>query len=246
MEYRHILIEQSDGIATLTLNRPEVLNAYHPEMGDELVDAFAALRDDEGVRVVILTGAGRGFCSGVDLKYMQEQAARAERGEEFRQVGEEAFVRSFPLELASYPKPVIVAFNGAAVGAGVTLSLLCDIRIAAESAKFGLTFTKLGMLPGLGSTHLLPKIVGLGKALELVLTARIIDAREAAEIGLVNKVVADDRLMDEARSMAAMIAECEPAALASAKRALHYGAASTLEAAFKNESDASEQLRKGS
>ena len=244
MEYQHILLQQTDGIATLTLNRPEVLNAYNPEMGDEIVDAFARIRADDEMRVVILTGAGRAFCAGVDLKYMKEQAARAQRGEDFRSVGEEDFVRSFPLELAAFPKPTIVAFNGAAIGVGVTMSLCCDIRIAAESAKLGATFTKLGMLPGLGSTHLLPKIVGLGKALELVLTARVIEAHEAAEIGLVNKVVPDDRLMSEARALAALICENSPSAVAAAKRALHYGAAATLEAAMKNESDQGGELRK--
>ncbi len=132
MAYQHILFERSEGIATITLNRPEVLNAYIPDMGDEIVDAFSVARGDEAVRVVILTGAGRGFCAGVDLKYMR---ANAERGAGSRPVGDEAFVRTLPLELSRYPKPIIVAFNGVAIGVGVTMSLPCDIRIAAESAK---------------------------------------------------------------------------------------------------------------
>ncbi|MFQ5515190.1 MAG: enoyl-CoA hydratase/isomerase family protein [Myxococcota bacterium] len=245
MEYRNILYESVEGIATITLNRPDVLNAYNPEMGDEVVHALSQVRDDPRVRVLMITGAGRGFCAGVDLKYMKEQEARRARGESVRAIGEEDFVRHMPLELSVFPKPVLVAFNGAAIGVGVTLSLPCDIRIAAESARFGLTFTRLGMLPGLGSTHLLPRIVGLGKALELVLTARVIDAREALEIGLVSRVFADDALLPEARTMAAAIAEGSPGALAGAKRALHYGATATLEAAIKNEADTSAQLRRG-
>jgi len=240
MEIRY---EASDAVATITLDRPDVLNAYQPKMGDELVDAFAAARDDDAIRAVILTGAGRAFCAGVDLKFMKEHAARIAGGEDLVPLGEEHFVRGFARDLAAFPKPVIVAINGPAIGVGVTMALPCDIRLAAEGAKLGLTFTKLGMLPGLGSTHLLPKIVGLGRALELVLTARVIEAREAAEIGLVNRVVPPEDLMDEARATAARAAECNPAAVAAAKRALHFGASSTLAEAMENERSRSGALR---
>ncbi len=243
MEYEHILFETTDGIATITLNRPDVLNAYQPQMGDELVRAFDQVRDDETLRVAILTGAGRAFCAGVDLKFMKEHAARIAQGEDLVPLGEEHFVRGFAQDLASFPKPVIAAINGPAIGVGVTMSLPCDVRLAAEGAKLGVTFTKLGMLPGLGSTHLLPKIVGLGKALELILTARVIEAREAAEIGLVNRVVPAEGLMAEARKMAALAAECDPDALAAAKRALHFGASATLSEAMQNERSQSGAIR---
>lgn len=240
--YQNILFEIDSGIATLTLNRPEKLNAYTLEMGDEIVDAFARIRADAGVRVALLTGAGRGFCAGVDL-----DALRAHQGQPSatggRRLGEEDFLRVLPRELAEFPKPVIVAINGAAIGVGVTMTLPCDIRIAADTAKLGLTFAKLGLLPGLGSTHLLPRLVGMAKALELVLTARVIPAAEAAEIGLVNRVVPAASLLDEARALARAMMECKPEVLAAAKAALRFGAAAGLAEAMQNERDASALLR---
>ncbi len=228
MGYQYILFEKSEGIATITLNRPEVLNAYIPEMGDEVVQAFSEVRDDDDVRVVILTGAGRAFCAGLDLKRQRDVREKQQRGEPVPDMGG-AFVRDMPLELTRFPKPVIVAINGHAIGVGVTMALPCDIRIAAEDAQIGMPFTKLGMLPGLGSAHLLPKLVGLGKAMELVLTSRIIDGKEAERIGLVNKAVPLDRVLDEARAIARELIECNADSLARAKVALHHGASATLE-----------------
>jgi enoyl-CoA hydratase/carnithine racemase len=242
--YRTILFEASAGIATLTLNRPEVLNAYTPEMGEEIVAAFLRLRDDDAIRVVILTGAGRGFCAGVDLECLKRsQAGAAPPASPGPKLGEEAFIRTFPLDLAAFPKPVIAAINGAAIGVGVTMTLPCDIRIASDTARLGLTFTKLGLIPGLGSTHHLPKIVGLAAALDLVLTARVIDAEEAASIGLVNRVVPAASLMSAARELAAQVAQCDPDALAAAKRAIRHGTESPLAEAFRNEHAESEKLR---
>jgi enoyl-CoA hydratase/carnithine racemase len=240
--YETILLERADGVATLTLNRPEKLNAYLPQMGEDLVHAFRALRDEDAVRSVILTGAGRGFCAGVDLEALKAMQSGAPAGDGPR-LGEETFVRGFAQELLEYPKPVIAAINGAAIGVGVTMALPCDIRVAAESAKLGVTFAKLGILPGLGSTHLLPRIVGLAKAQELVLTARVIRAPEALEIGLVNRVVPDDRLLAEARSMAGEMAACDPDALAFAKRALQRGAVTDMAEAMRHEQEASAALR---
>ena len=237
-----ILVEVKDGVATLTLNRPDKLNAYTVQMGLELVDAFRSVREDPAVRSVILTGAGRGFCAGVDLEALKNMQAGGDAGGGPR-LGEEEFVRSFPLELLEYPKPVICAINGAAIGVGVTMALPCDVRIAADTAKLGVTFTKLGILPGLGSTHLLPRIIGLAKALELVLTARVIRADEAREIGLVNQVAPADGLLDAAREMAAAMAECDPDALALAKRALQQGASATMAEAMAHEQAASQALR---
>jgi enoyl-CoA hydratase/carnithine racemase len=240
--YRNILFEIADGIATVTLNRPEKLNAYTLEMGDEIVDAFAKIRSDDAVRVAILTGAGRGFCAGVDLDALKAHQSEPAGGSA-RRLGEEDFLRVLPLELLELPKPVIAAINGAAIGVGVTMTLPCDIRIAADTAKLGLTFAKLGLLPGLGSTHLLPRLVGLAKALELVLTARVIPAAEAAEIGLVNRVVPADSLMDEARGLARAMLESRPEVLAAAKAALQLGARSSMSEAMQNERDASARLR---
>ena len=230
---RCVLVDTADAIATITLNRPEKLNAYTVEMGEEVVDAFRCLRDDAAVRAVILTGAGRGFCAGVDLDALRTD----------RRLGEEDFLRKLPLEIVAYPKPVIAAINGAAIGVGVTMTLPCDLRIAADGAKLGLTFAKLGLLPGLGSTHLLPRLVGLSKALELVLTARVLSAGEAAEIGLVNRVVPADSLAKEARETARALVELRPEVLAAAKAALHFGAGASMADAMQNEQKASAVLR---
>ena len=244
--YDTILFEVSDGIATITLNRPEKFNAYTPQMGVDIVDAFERVRGDDDARVVILTGAGKGFCGGVDLEILkQSQMGGAQKGSA-PALGSEAFVNSFPLELLRFPKPVIAAINGAAIGVGVTMTLPCDIRIAAEGAKLGLTFAKLGILPGLGSTHLLPRLVGNANASELILSARIILAEEAARMGLVNRVVPRDELHAEARELAAAMAELKPEVLAHAKAALRYGSAASMEDAMKNEAVASAALRGGS
>jgi enoyl-CoA hydratase/carnithine racemase len=238
----NILYDVSDGIATITLNRPEKLNAYTLDMGEEAYAAFGRSRDDDAVRAVILTGAGRGFCAGVDLEHLQQQPAAADPNAP--RLGEEAFVRKLPLELLEYPKPVIAAINGACVGVGMTMALPCDIRIAAEDAKLGLTFAKLGILPGLGSTHLLPRLVGTARALELVLSAKLIRGHEAAAIGLVNAAVPAEDVVATARAQAHEMIACDPAVLAAAKRALHYGAAATMEAAMANEQRESAELRR--
>jgi len=206
------------------------------------VEAFAQAERDPDVRVVILTGAGRGFCSGVDLEALKAQQAGQESGPGPR-LGEEAFLRSFPRELLVYPKPVIAALNGAAVGVGVTMALPCDVRIAAEHAKLGVPFTKLGILPGLGSSYLLSRIVGEGRARELVLTARLIRAPEAFEMGLVNRVVPAEELLPTARAMAAEMIECDPDALAVAKRVLTAGPQGDMAQAMRNEQEAQVTLR---
>ena len=204
--YDHILYDVDEAIATITLNRPDKLNAYIPAMGEEVVDAFARAKGDDAVRVVVLTGAGRGFCAGVDLEHLKasflvgaggaaEAASDTAPREGKKRLGEEDFLRVLPLDLVDFPKPVIAAINGHAIGVGITMALPCDVRIAAAGAKIGLTFAKLGILPGLGSTHLLPRLVGMAKAQELVLSARVILAEEACEIGLVNRVVPAEALI---------------------------------------------------
>jgi enoyl-CoA hydratase/carnithine racemase len=236
------LYDVADGIATVTLNRPEKLNAYTLAMGDAVVAAFRRAREDDAVRAVILTGAGRGFCAGVDLDALRAHQAGGGASEGPR-LGEEDFLRKLPLELLEYPKPVIAAVNGAAIGVGVTMILPCDVRLAASSAKLGLTFAKLGLLPGLGSTHLLPRLVGRAKALELVLSARVIPAVEAAEIGLVSRVVAPEELLAEARALAGEMAQHRPEVLAAAKAALRYGEEHGMAEAMAREQALSAELR---
>jgi 2-(1,2-epoxy-1,2-dihydrophenyl)acetyl-CoA isomerase len=237
-----ILTDVSAGIGTITLNRPEKLNAYTTEMGDEVTATIRAWRDDPAVRAVILTGAGRGFCAGVDLEHLRAHQA-GQNASKGPRLGEEDFLKKLPLELAEYPKPLIAAVNGAAIGVGVTMILPCDVRIAADSAKLGLAFVKLGILPGLGSTHLLPRIVGRAMALELVMSARTIGAAEALACGLVNRVVPAEKLQAEARELAAQIAANPPHAVAAAKAALNYGHAHSMSEAMRNEERASAELR---
>ena len=244
MPHRHILSDVTDGIGTLTLNRADKLNAYTPEMGEEVTAVLRAWRDEAAVRAVILTGAGRGFCAGVDLEHLKAHQAGANASKGPR-LGEEDFLRKLPLELVAYPKPLIAAVNGAAIGVGVTMILPFDVRIASEEAKLGLAFVKLGILPGLGSTHLLPRLVGRAKALELVLSARTIPAREAFEIGLVNRVVPAEKLLPAARELAAAIAAHRPEVVAAAKAAVSFGAEHGMEESMRNEERASAALREG-
>jgi 2-(1,2-epoxy-1,2-dihydrophenyl)acetyl-CoA isomerase len=236
-----ISYEVSEGIATIAFARPDKLNAYTPMMGEETVAAFERAREDDAVRVVILTGEGTGFCAGVDLDVLKAHMA-GEQAVAGPKLGQEAFVNTWPLDLVDYPKPVIAAINGAAYGVGVTMTLGCDVRIAARSAVLGLNFTRIGMLPGLGSTHHLPRLVGIGKASELILSAAKLSAEEAAGIGLVQRVVDDDQLMDEARSLALAMAKGRPEVLAAAKKALRYGAESTLAEALSEEKRLSGEL----
>jgi enoyl-CoA hydratase/carnithine racemase len=232
--YQTIRYEVHEGIATISLDRPEKLNAYTPEMGDEIVAAFEQARDDDAVHVVILTGEGRAFCAGVDLDSYKAQMAGESPGKGPK-LGEEAFVRTWPLDLVRYPKPIIAAINGAAYGVGVTMTLGCDVRIAARGAVLGLNFTRLGMLPGLGSTHHLPRLVGIGKASELLLSAAKLSAEEAHEIGLVQRVVDDDALVGEVRALALAMAEIRPEVSSAAKQALRHGAEASLSDAIREE-----------
>jgi enoyl-CoA hydratase/carnithine racemase len=215
--YKTLLVDTEDRIAIVTLNRPRVLNAFCRQMMLDLMAVLDALAADTGVRAVILTGAGRAFCAGLDLAE-QRQPMTQERIAEARDLA-----TTGPLKVMRFPKPLIAAINGIAVGVGVDMTLPCDIRIASESATLGLTFARVGLIPEFGGTYMLPRILGLAKALDLVLTGRTLSAREAEEVGLVNKVVAPERLLDEAREMARMTLKATPLALQLSKQAIHAG-----------------------
>lgn len=244
MGYETILYSVEEGVATITLNRPEKLNAYVPEMGDDLMAAFRVARDDTNVGAVVVTGAGRGFCAGVDLDRLKE--SRAAGGSGGTQLGDEAFLRSFPEELRDYPKATIAAVNGHAIGVGITFILAFDLRIAAAGVKMAVPFTKLGMLPGLGSTHLLPRLIGPAKAMELILTARTILSEEAEQIGLVNQVVPGDELVSTVAELARDLATRDPRIIAAVKSALHYGETASMGEALENEKHQGAAIRSGS
>jgi 2-(1,2-epoxy-1,2-dihydrophenyl)acetyl-CoA isomerase len=208
-----LLLEVADGIATLTLNRPEALNALDRALKDALLDAVGRVARDEDVRVVVVTGAGRAFCSGQDLR---EGGGAASLAVELRD-------RYNPLILGlrRMEKPVIAAVNGVAAGAGVSLALACDLRIAAEEASFVLAFGRIGLVPDSGLTWFLPRLVGPARAAELMFSSDPVSAQEAARLGLVNRAVPGSHLKAETASLAARLASAAPRALGLAKRALN-------------------------
>jgi enoyl-CoA hydratase/carnithine racemase len=221
MNYEQILCEISDGIATITLNRPKRLNAWTPKMAGEILDALKKIDEDDSAGVSIITGAGRGFCAGMDLSAGGSTFDRSAREDAAEEAGGLPSTTDIIKILLDLRKPVIAAVNGPAVGVGVTMILPMDIRIASESARLGLVFVRRGVVPELASPWFLPRIVGVSKAAELLYSGRIIGAQEALDCGLVSRVVPDDQLMDVAREMAGEIAKnAAPVPLALTKRML--------------------------
>jgi len=227
-----LLVEEKDGVAVLTLNRPQVMNSFNFAMLRALKEQIEALRFKTGIRVIIITGSGhKAFCAGADLK---ERTTMDET-----QVKEFIFtIRNLFTAIEFLNKPVIAAVNGIALGGGTELTLACDIRIAASNASMGLTETRLAIIPGAGGTQRLPRLIGRGKAKELIFTGRRVDAREALQIGLVNRVCEQDDLLNECRQMAAMICETGPIAIEQAKYAINYGLETDLHTGLGIESNA--------
>jgi 2-(1,2-epoxy-1,2-dihydrophenyl)acetyl-CoA isomerase len=219
MPYETVELRIEDGVAEITLNRPERLNAWNAQFGDELRAALLKDAADESVRSVLITGAGRGFSSGADLKEMLEQGAAGE----IPDVGDMLRTRYHPIikGIRELPKPVVAAVNGPAVGIGCSLALACDLIWAAESAVFGLAFVNIGLVPDGGSTFLVPVAAGKARALEMALLGDPIPAEQALQWGLINRVVADGDLMDEARGLARRLAKGPTRSYAQSKRALN-------------------------
>lgn len=225
----HLLFDVEDGIATLTLNRPDKLNAFTSEMLQGLIAAIDDCKGREDIAVVILTGAGRGFCSGGDVGGMGEAADNRPHVTKDRVWLE---IQAFPKRLARFDKPVIAAVNGPAVGGGMDLALACDIRLASKSARFAETYAKIGLLPGGGGAYFLPRLVGKARALELLWTADFINGEEAHEIGLVNHVYPDDALLPEARKLARRIAAMPPFSVRMIKRTVNQSLESDMATSF--------------
>jgi enoyl-CoA hydratase len=199
------------GVTQLTLNRPEKLNAMNAELIDELHDAFASIAADRSCRAVVLTGAGRGFCAGLDLGGYGTPAGSEGRGQVVGGFGTQTHIASLIPQMRALPVPVIAAVNGAAAGGGLALALGSDIRIAGGSARFNVAFVRIGLSGcDIGVSWLLPRLIGASRAWELMLTGRIIDAAEADHVGLVSRVVADAELIDSALETAALIAANSP------------------------------------
>jgi enoyl-CoA hydratase/carnithine racemase len=204
MEYTQIKCDSSDRILTVTLNRPEKLNAYTVVMGNELADAFTRADEDDEVRVLIVTGAGRAFCAGAEMGRDPADFGQARRSSVTAPEGTQT-LQSWIHVLYDLKKPVIAAINGPAVGIGVTMTLPMDFRLASEDAKIGFIFPMRGLTPEAASTWFLPRIVGIGKAADLLLTGRFIDTREAVTCGLINEAVPKDNLVSRAREIASEI-----------------------------------------
>jgi enoyl-CoA hydratase/carnithine racemase len=216
----HLEFRVDGPIGRITLNRPERMNAFTFEMIDAWADALIACRQDERVRVVVVTGKGAAFCSGGDIVQMSE---RLEQTPEQRKAELSDRVQRIPLALEDLDKPVIAAVNGVATGAGMDLALMCDLRYAAASARFAETYINVGLVPGAGGAHFLPRLVGVAKALELLFTGRFVDAQEAERLGIVNQVFADEVFEEEVNRIAQKIASAPLLSLRLMKRAVYQG-----------------------
>jgi len=233
MTYECLLYEVKDGIATLTLNRPDRLNALGGTLREDLFDAITRSAADPEVRAIVITGAGKGFCAGGDVKAMNE----AKEGQRPRSLAEKIAPgrdRTL-LAMRDAPQPIIAAVNGAAAGAGMNLALACDLRVASSAARFSQAFVKRGLHPDWGGTYFLPRIVGMAKACELIFTGAIIDAAEALRLGIVSQVVAPEDLLPTVQALARTIAAGPPIAIRLARRALYRNAEADLRSALEFE-----------
>lgn len=231
MTFETILYDVSEGIATVTFNRPEAMNATNDQFYREMQGLLRKVAADDAVGAVVLTGAGRGFCAGADVKSMNPDMPLLARRKRHRWI-----LADILQPLVNLEKPVIAAVNGAAVGAGFNIALAADIIIASEAAVFSQIFTRLGLVPDLGGLHLLTRVVGLNKAKELCFTAKKIGAQEAHSLGIVNHVVPADELLAEACKLAAEIAAGPPTALAMIKTLLNKSSNATLDQMLEYES----------
>ncbi len=224
MDDPHVLYRIERNIAIITLNRPEVKNVFSLEMLTAWRQFLSEAREDKGVRVIVLTGKGDTFCSGANVRDLAEGKLKSWEMKKFLWEG----VQRIPLTLEDLDKPVIAAINGAATGAGLDMALMCDLRICSEKAKLAESYILMGVAPGDGGAYFLPRLVGMGKAMELLLTGDMISPQEALDMGLVNRVVPHERLMEETLVLAEKIASKAPLAVAATKRAIYQAQTSTL------------------
>lgn len=234
MSYETILFDIEENVATLTMNRPEAMNAINRQLGEEFVDAVIRCRSDPNVRAVVLKGAGRAFCAGGDLKaftnFLQGDPVTAFRTFAMR-------LHAGIIELRHMEKPVIAQVHGVAAGAGMSLALACDLTVAAESAQFIMAYSRVGLSPDGSSTYFIPRLVGPKKALEIFYTGDSIPAPEAQRLGLINRVVPDAELEKETRALARRLAHGPTLALGRAKELVYRSLGETLETQLEHERD---------
>ncbi len=246
--YENILVNEENGIAIITLNRPEKMNAFHGHMRRDFAEILERVGGDDEIRVVIITGAGRAFCAGADIDYLLQLVERRDSDEFARLLGS---ARRVLTAIRQMNKPVVASINGAAAGAGLNVSFACDIRIASSNAVFSQAFAKIGLHPDWGGTYFLPRIVSSNIACEMFFLGDSIDAKRAYELGLINRVVAPEDLEGETMELAERLAKAPPIAISAAKRAVYMSDHETLEAMLQYELQAqlecfrSEDLREG-
>ena len=236
--YEHLLISENEGILTITLNRPEKLNAFVGHMRRDLAEALERAGSDRSVRVIVITGAGRAFCAGGDVAFMAELMQRRDSEEFSRILGAG---RRVILAIRQMTKPVIASINGPASGAGCNLAFACDLRIASSAATFSQSFAKVGLHPDWGGTYFLPRLVTPNKACEMFFLGDSIDAAEAGRLGIVNQVVAPEELEAATLQLAERLRGSPPIALAAAKHAVYMSQTAELEEMLRYETEA--QLR---
>jgi 2-(1,2-epoxy-1,2-dihydrophenyl)acetyl-CoA isomerase len=233
--YDNIKVTLDSGIATVTLDRPEKLNAFAGHMRRDLAEALEHAGGERAVRVVVITGAGRGFCAGADVKFMDELMRRDDVEEFTRLLGAGRRVLT---AIRQMTKPVIAAVNGPAYGAGFNLALACDLRVAAESASFSQSFVKVGLHPDWGGTYFLPRVVPSNIACEMFFLGETFDAQQALRFGILNRVVADAELAAETRRLAVRLRDAPHASIAAAKHAVYMSEESSLERMLQYETEA--------
>jgi len=214
--YEQLIVDVAEGVGTIRLNNPSRLNALSGIMTVELLEVLDGFGRDRSVRAVLVTGEGRGFSSGADLSALQEPYLKGERPQ-LSYFLKQGYNKLIPL-ITGCPKPVVAAVNGVVAGAGVSLALACDIRLASEEASFSMAFIRIGLIPDAGSTYLLPRAIGIARALELALLSEKVDAERALAIGMVNRVVAPDQLLPEATELCRRLAALPTTAIALTKR----------------------------
>jgi enoyl-CoA hydratase/carnithine racemase len=242
MTYETLLYETTGEVATVTLNRPDKMNAYNAVMGRELVAAFRRADEDTAVRAIILTGAGRAFCAGADIAgFASDIKAREATSTGQRSAREGREMLAFPHLVRAMSKPSIVAINGYALGIGITMALPCDIRVIAEDAKVGFIFARVGLMAELGSTYFLPRLIGAARAAEMMLSGRHYSAAECLAMGLVSAVAPAGGVLAKAHELAGQIAEGSPLSVEMLRRAIFHGLDGTLEHAMEFENFALER-----
>lgn len=238
MTYKTLAISQSGAVRLIEMTTDDGLNFYTPEMGEDLVAAFRDARDDDAVRGIVLTGRGRAFSGGA-----HRRALSGETGASGLRIGEEHFIKGFAPELAALPKLTIAAFNGAAAGIAVTMSLNCDLRLAVPGAPLKLNFAELGIMPGLGATWHLPRLIGASTAKRLLLCDRTIQSDEALKLGLIDELCAPADLIPRAIALCEKAAACNPAIIAAIKTCLNESGEGGLADALAREAAAAAKLR---